>query len=79
MPRGLTPLEYLFDFNDVAKKPKRESIEADVEEYNIGSTRERKMIKLSETLPPCWGSHVLASLAIPKNETTSEPLSDLGI
>ena len=29
--------------------------------------------------PLCWGSHVLASLAIPKDETTSEPLLDLRI
>ena len=37
IPRGLAPLEELFDFNDVAKKPKVESTEADIEEYNIGS------------------------------------------
>ena len=27
----------------------------------------------------CWGSHVLASLAIPKDETTSKPLLGLRI
>ena len=32
LPRGLAPLEELFDFNYVAKKPKIESTEADVEE-----------------------------------------------
>ena len=31
LPRGLAPLEELFDFNDVAKKPKIESAETDVE------------------------------------------------
>ena len=35
--KGLVPLEELFDFNDVAKKPKLEPIETEVEECNIGS------------------------------------------
>ena len=52
LPRGLTALEELFDFNDVAKKPKMESTETNVEEYNIGNMKEPKMIKLSKTLPP---------------------------
>ena len=51
LPRGLTPLEELFDFNDVAKKPKMESTETNVEEYNIGGMKEPKIIKLSKTLP----------------------------
>ena len=50
-PRGLTPLEELFNFNDVARKPKMESTETNVEECNIGSEEEHKMIKLSKTLP----------------------------
>ena len=52
IPRGLAPLEELFDFNDVAKKPKMESTEDDIEEYNIGNLEEPKNIKLSKTLPP---------------------------
>ena len=52
LPRGLTPLEEIFYFNDVAKKPKMEPIETNVEEYNIGSMKEPKMIKLYKTLPP---------------------------
>ena len=52
LPRGLAPLEELFDFNDVARKPKMESTETNVEECNIGSIKEPKMIKLSKTLPP---------------------------
>ena len=52
MPRGLTPLEELFDFNDVAKKPKIESTETNVEECNIGGMKEHKTVKLSKTLPP---------------------------
>ena len=51
IPRGLTPLEHLFDFNDVAKEPRMEPMETDVEEHNIGSLAEPKMIKLSSTLP----------------------------
>ena len=51
IPRGLTPLEELFDFNDVAKKPKMEPTETNVEEHNIGSLTKPKMIKLSSTLP----------------------------
>ena len=50
LPSGLAPLEELFDFNDVANKPKLEPIETEVEEYNIGSELKPKMIKLSKTL-----------------------------
>ena len=50
-PSGLAPLEELFDFNDVAKNPKLEPVETEVEEYNIGSELKPKMIKLSKTLP----------------------------
>ena len=41
----------MFDFNDVAKKPKMESTQSNVEECNIGGMKEPKMIKLSKTLP----------------------------
>jgi hypothetical protein len=51
-PRGLVPLEELFDFNDVAKKPKIEPTGAEVEDCNIGTEQEPKMIKLSKSLPP---------------------------
>ena len=51
IPRGLTPLEHLFYFNDVAKEPRMESMETNVEEHNIGSLAEPTMIKLSSTLP----------------------------
>ena len=51
LPKGLAPLEELFDFNDVAKKPKLEPIETEVEECNIGSEIKPMMIKLSKTLP----------------------------
>ena len=51
LPKGLSPLEELFDFNDVAKKPKLEPVETEVEECNIGSEIKPMMIKLSKTLP----------------------------
>ena len=50
MPKGLVPLEELFDFNDVAKKPKLEPVESEVKECNIGNQLEPNMIKLSKTL-----------------------------
>ena len=43
-------MEELFDFNDVAKKPKLEPVETEVEECNIGSKEKSKLIKLSKTL-----------------------------
>ena len=49
--RGLTPLEHLFDFNDVAKEPRMKLMETNVEEHNIGSLAEPKMIKVSSSLP----------------------------
>ena len=53
LPKGLTPLEDLFDFNDIPKKPQMEPLKADIEDYNIG-TEEKflKMVKLSKMLPP---------------------------
>ena len=51
LPRGLAPLEELFDFDDVAKKPKLKPVEIEVQECNIGSEEKLKMIKLSKTLP----------------------------
>jgi hypothetical protein len=52
LPRGLVPLEDLFDFNDVAKKPKIEASGKEVEDCNIGTEENPKMIKLSKSLPP---------------------------
>ena len=51
LPKGLVPLEELFDLNNVAKKPKLEPIETEVEECNIGSEEKPKIIKLFKTLP----------------------------
>jgi hypothetical protein len=51
-PRGLVPLEYLFDNDDVAKKPKIEAHGQEVEDCNIGTEEKPRMVKLSKSLPP---------------------------
>jgi hypothetical protein len=52
LPRGLVPLEDLFDSNNVAKKPKIEAHGQEVEDYNIGTEEKPRMVKLSKSLPP---------------------------
>lgn len=52
LPKGLTPLEDLFDFNDIPKKPKMEPLRADIEDYNLGTEENLKMVKLSKSFPP---------------------------
>ena len=37
LPKGLTPLEDLFDSNDIQNKPKMKPLKADIEEYNLGT------------------------------------------
>ena len=44
LPKGLVPLEELFDFNDVAKKPKLECVESEVEDCNIGSEDRKSVV-----------------------------------
>jgi len=51
LPRGFVPLEELFDFNDVAKKPKIEPTGAAVEECNMGGEKDPKVLKPSKSLP----------------------------
>lgn len=52
LPKGLTPLEDMFDSNDISNKHKMEPLKADIEEYNLGTRDNPKMIKLSKYLPP---------------------------
>ncbi len=52
LPIGLAPLEDLFEFNDVTKKPKIEPTRPRVEECNIKTEQEPKMIKFSKSIPP---------------------------
>ena len=50
IPRGLIPLESLFDQNDIAKYPNVEPVEDAVENKNIGTEDNPKIIKLSKKL-----------------------------
>ena len=50
LPTCLTPLEDLFDSNDVPKRPKMEPVNYDIEECNIGTNEKPKIIKLSKSL-----------------------------
>eukprot|EP00253_Pinus_taeda_P021010 PITA_21010 len=52
LPASLTPLEDMFDDNDVPKKPKMEPLNASIEEHNIGTAEQPKMIKFSKNMPP---------------------------
>jgi hypothetical protein len=49
-PKGLVPLHKLFDNNDVARNPKITINDGDVEDCNIGTQEDPKIIKLSKTL-----------------------------
>ena len=48
IPKGLVPIEELFDNNDVAKNPKVTANDVEVEDYNIGTEQELEIIKLSK-------------------------------
>lgn len=51
IPKGLIHLEELFDQDDVAQKPTLQPTEKGVEEVNIRTTANPKMVKLSKALP----------------------------
>ena len=51
IPRGLIPLESLFDQNDVARDPKVEPAMDDVEDVDINTKGDPKIVKLSKKLP----------------------------
>ena len=50
IPKGLIPLEKLFDQNNVAKDPKMKPAEYFVEDKNIGTESHPKVIKWSKKL-----------------------------
>jgi len=52
IPKGLIPLQELFYHYDVAHKPTLQPTEKGVEEVNIGTTANLKMVKLSKELAP---------------------------
>lgn len=49
-PRGLVPLEDIFDNNDVARNPKVPPSDSKVEEFNIGIEQEPRIINISKSL-----------------------------
>ena len=52
IPRGLIPLEKLFYYqNDVFKDPKVKPIDNAIEDRNIGTKENPKIVKLSKNLP----------------------------
>ena len=52
IPKGLIPLEELFDQDDVACKPTLQPTKKGVEEVNIETAVKPKLVKLSKALPP---------------------------
>lgn len=52
LPIGLIPLEDIFDSNDIPRKLKMQPLNALIEDSNIGTTENPKMVKLSKTFPP---------------------------
>jgi hypothetical protein len=52
IPRGLVPLEELFDHDDIAQKPTMQPTEGGVEDLNIGTPEKPKMVKISKSLSP---------------------------
>jgi ribonuclease HI len=50
IPKGLVPLERLFDGNDVALKGKVSTDDADITECNVGTEKDPKYVKLSSSL-----------------------------
>ena len=51
IPRGLVPLERLFDKNDVPLQPGKVVEENQVEDLNLGTEADPKIVKLSKKLP----------------------------
>jgi hypothetical protein len=50
IPRGLVPLERLFDSNDVSREASMKNQEEEITNCNIGTTKNPNIIKLSKEL-----------------------------
>ena len=50
LPKELVPFEEIFDNNDVVKSPKVAARDDEVEECNIGTEKDPRVIKLSKNL-----------------------------
>jgi hypothetical protein len=51
IPRGLVPLESLFDIHDVSREAAIKNKEEEVMDCNIGTAKNPKIVKLSKALP----------------------------
>lgn len=52
IPKGLIPLEEIFDQDDVARKPSLVPTDKGVEDVNLGTAKKPKFLKLSKSLSP---------------------------
>jgi len=52
IPKGLIPLEKLFDQNDVLRNPQSISPQDDIEEVNIGTNDDIRSLKIYASLDP---------------------------
>jgi hypothetical protein len=52
IPKGLIPLERLFDQNDVPVKSTLQPQPEEVEDFDIGTEKESRVVKISKFLPP---------------------------
>jgi hypothetical protein len=50
--KGLIPLERLFDQNDIPVKSTLQPQQEEVEDCDIGTKQESRMVKISKLLPP---------------------------
>ena len=51
IPKGLVPLEELFDYNNVSKSPGVKPNNEDFEDVNIGTEQDLKVVKIARKLP----------------------------
>ena len=51
LPKGLVPLEILFDANDVVVDSKKTHQEEEMEDCNLGTQQEPKIVKLFKGVP----------------------------
>ena len=51
IPRGLVPLERLFDKNDIPMNPRKMTLDELVRDVNIGTEEDSKVVKLSKGFP----------------------------
>ena len=50
IPKGLVPLEKLFENKDVAKNPRVKPSHEDVEDINVGTKQELRLVKICSKL-----------------------------